>query len=637
MLKRDNSEINDKERGEPKILIVEDDARLGKTLSDVLEVKGYSPIAVLTGKEGVAAAKEEDISLALLDLKLPDISGIEVLKEIKKISPRTEAIILTAFASLETAMEAVSQGAFSYLQKPYDMERLLLDIRRALERKWAEESLKKSEQRYRRLFEAANDCIYTLDLKGNFTSASRRAEEISGYKKEELLGKSISCMLTEEELKAQYEKIKQIAAGQRIPPYEIEIITKDGSVKPLELSIHSIEEEGKITGVLGIARDITERKRAEDMLHESEEKYRTLFENPGTAMAILEEDTTISLCNKEFEKLSGYSKEEIEGKKSWTEFAAPEELERLRKHHYERRKKGEKAPTSYEFKGVDRKGNGMDIYIDVGIIPGTKKSVISLTDITRQKATENALRAAYKELETLDKMKTDFLSVAYHEMLTPLTPIVGYTNLLEQGELTDKQKNYVRIIEESASQLEELINRLLEVTRMDAGRIELKLEPVSIPGIVTDMLERIKPQVDAKKQTTSTAVPEGIEVEGDKQKITAIFDNLISNAIKYTGEKGRIDIVVEDREEEGDIRVCVADTGAGISEEQLPRVFERFYMVDTSLTRKGGLGLGLAIVKGYVELHGGKAWVTSELGKGSRFCFTLPKKAKEKLNATLLF
>jgi signal transduction histidine kinase len=148
-------------------------------------------------------------------------------------------------------------------------------------------------------------------------------------------------------------------------------------------------------------------------------------------------------------------------------------------------------------------------------------------EIEERTRAEEALLVTYKELEAQDKMKTDFLSVAYHEMRTPLAPIVGYTSLLEQGELTDKQKKYIRIIEESAYQLDELINRLLEVTRIEAGRVELKLEPVSVPELVKDVLERIQPQADAKKQTISTAVPEGTEVECDKQKITAIFDNLI--------------------------------------------------------------------------------------------------------------
>ena len=255
-------------------------------------------------------------------------------------------------------------------------------------------------------------------------------------------------------------------------------------------------------------------------------------------------------------------------------------------------------------------------------------------EVTERKRAEEMLRESHEKLKELDKMKTDFLTVAYHEMRTPLVPIVGYSSLLEQSELTEKQKKHVHIIRESSSQLEELIESLLEVTRLDAGKAELTLQTVSIREIVNNVLERFKPQADAKKQTISTVVPEKIEVEGDNHKITAIFDNLISNAIKYAGEKGRIEIVVEYRKEEGEIRVCVADTGIGVPEEHLPSVFERFFMVDTSLTRKGGLGLGLAIVKGYVELHGGEVWVTSELGKGSKFWFTLPKRRSLKKHDT---
>ena len=388
---------------------------------------------------------------------------------------------------------------------------------------------------------------------------------------------------------------------------------------------------------------VLERKRAEEELIAEKAMLTEIIEEMPAAVAIMGTDGIIRQVNREFERGSGWKREETVGKTPLQlGIMSTEESQKIEKVVLPKltqqglvrnietvaiRRDGTKFPTLMSWILMkDPKGKPTDI-ITVAI------------DISERKAMEDALHAAYKELKELDKRKTDLLNVSYHEIRTPLAPIVGYASLLEQSKLSEKQKKYVRIIEKSARQLEEMITRMLEVTHIETGKVELALQKVPIPGIVTDVLERIQLQADAKKQTISTAVPDGIEVEGDKQKITAIFDNLISNAIKYTGEKGRIDIVVENRNDEEDIRVCVADTGAGISEENLPKIFERFYMVDTSLTRKGGLGLGLAIVKGYVELHGGKVWVTSEFGKGSKFCFTLPKKAKEKekQNAALLF
>ena len=341
-------------------------------------------------------------------------------------------------------------------------------------------------------------------------------------------------------------------------------------------------------------------------------------------MGVSECPTFIPNSTPNCEEITGYTQEELRGELIW--WVHDDDTQRA-KELFEHTFREGVGVKNFEYKIVKKNGEVRDASSSWEPIKDEKgefKGIVFQTiDITERKRVEEERERLLEKLKELDKMKTDFLTVAYHEMRSPLAPIVGYVSLLEQGELNETQKKYVNIIEESASQLDELIESLLEVTRIEAERVELTVQTVSIQEIVNNVLERVKPQADAKRQTISAVVPEGIEVEGDEQKITAIFDNLISNAIKYTGEKGRIDVVVEDRKKEKDIRVCVADTGIGIPKEHLLRVFERFYMADTSLTRKGGLGLGLTIVKGYVKLHGGKVWVTSELGKGSKFCFTL--------------
>lgn len=371
---------------------------------------------------------------------------------------------------------------------------------------------------------------------------------------------------------------------------------------------------------LTIFRDITARKRIEEELRGAKERYRVIFEHTLTPLCVIEDDKTISFVNTEFETLSGYSREELVGKK-WIDLIAEGDLELMRNYCDERRKGG--AAACCFFKLVSREGAIKYVNARIEPVPREKRCIASLLDITELKQKENKLRETCERLTELDKMKREFLSVAYHEMRSPLAPIIGYASLLEP-KLADREKRYISIIEKSARELEERITHMLELARIDGKKVELTLGELAVRDVVEKAVRNLEPAAEAKKQVISTFIPP-IAIPADEQKLYAIFTNLISNAIRYTPEGGRIDIVVEERGE--DIRACVADTGPGIPAEHLPKIFERFYMIDTSLTRKsGGLGLGLSIVKEYVKLHGGRVWATSELGKGSKFFFTVPKR-----------
>jgi len=372
---------------------------------------------------------------------------------------------------------------------------------------------------------------------------------------------------------------------------------------------------------LTIFRDISERKRMEDELREAEERYRIIFEHALTALCVLEEGGRISLANQEFALLSDYSREEIMGKK-WGDFIADEDRERVLNYCAERREGG--APAGCLFRLVSRTGEIKQVNAWIEPIPGVNRCIASLLDITELKRKEKELRETCERLTELDKMKRDFLNVAYHEMRSPLAPIVGYASLLESCELPDKGRRYLSNIEQSARELDMMINRMLQLATIDGKKIDLVVEEVHLSEVVQEVVKSVEPAANKKNQIIAVDVPK-IEIQADKEKIAAIFSNLISNAIKYTEEGGKIDVSAEDTGE--DIRVCITDTGIGISEEHLPKIFERFYMVDTSLTRKpGSLGLGLSIVKEYVNLHGGKVWATSESGKGSKFFFIMPKR-----------
>lgn len=239
-----------------------------------------------------------------------------------------------------------------------------------------------------------------------------------------------------------------------------------------------------------------------------------------------------------------------------------------------------------------------------------------------------ALKTAYEDLKGLDRMKSEFIDIVAHELRTPLTAIKGFTDILlldREKNLTEKQKDHLKVMNKNVDQLNKLINDMLDLSRIDSGKVELNIESLNLAVIVNSVISDFMPSIENKKQSIKVEVPDNLVIEGDNQKITQIFSKLISNAIKYTPDNGKICLKVEERED--DILVKIRDTGIGIPEKDLERIFERFYLVDAGLIREcDRIGLGLSIAKANVELHAGKIWVESKLGKGSTFGFTLPKK-----------
>src|SRR5665648_303105 len=273
-------------------------------------------------------------------------------------------------------------------------------VNNIIERKQAEGKLQDSEDYLKMLFDYAPDAYYISDLKGNFIDGNLAAERLTGYKVEELIGKSF-LKLKLLSLAAIPKAAKLLAKnlrGQPTGPDEFILNRKDNSKVTVELSTYPVKIKGR-TLVLGIARDITKRKKAENALAESEERYRTVFENIATTTMVVEEDNmTISMINTQCKKLVGHSKKEIENKMKLTDFVMPEDLERMKKYHIERTKAGGKVPTEYEFRMVDKKGAVKDIFMKIGMIPNTKKSVASLTDITERKLAEEQLQQSYQRL-----------------------------------------------------------------------------------------------------------------------------------------------------------------------------------------------------------------------------------------------
>ncbi len=231
-----------------------------------------------------------------------------------------------------------------------------------------------------------------------------------------------------------------------------------------------------------------------------------------------------------------------------------------------------------------------------------------------------------KEVEA-DRIKSEFVSTVSHELRTPMTSIKGYTDLLclgAAGALSDNQRRFLNVIKSNADRLALLVNDLLDISRLDTGRIRLDLEPVNVGYIIGEVFKSLHQQIEEKGLVVNENVPDDLPaVKGDHDRVTQILLNLVTNACKYTLDGGQITVTA--RPVDGMLQIDVTDTGIGIAEEERDKIFDRFYRADHPVVHdSGGTGLGLPIVKSFVELHGGNIWVTSEPGKGSTFSFTLP-------------
>jgi two-component system phosphate regulon sensor histidine kinase PhoR len=263
------------------------------------------------------------------------------------------------------------------------------------------------------------------------------------------------------------------------------------------------------------------------------------------------------------------------------------------------------------------------------LIPGEKTLMVHATPVIRDGKTEGAVLVFHDitELRRLEKIRRDFIANDSHELRTPAASIKGYAETLLEGAINDKENagDFIQIIYNDSERLAKLVDDLLDLSKIESGAMRLEMGPVNIRQITTRVLRGLKKQAEKKGMDISVDVPDQIpDARGDETRISQVILNLVDNAIKYNREKGKV--LITAKELKDDIEVSVEDTGMGIPEEDIPRIFERFYRVDKARSRElGGTGLGLSIVKHIVQAHSGSVRLETELGRGSRFIFTLPK------------
>jgi PAS domain S-box-containing protein len=388
-----------------------------------------------------------------------------------------------------------------------------------------------------------------------------------------------------------------------------------------------------------VIRDVTELAESENRRAAEEERYRTILETTGAAAVILEQNGVVSLANTEFAKLSECSKEEIEWRRSFWDFVHEDDVERIRDVHRRGLEDGRSSPSSDELRIKNRRGRVLHMAATGAVMPGAMQTVISLQDISGHSRTEQQLLEAKELADAANRAKSECLASMSHEIRTPMNAIIGMADLLGETSLDLEQKKYVQIFRSAGEGLLALINNILDLSKVEAGRLDLEAVDFDLAKVLDKTFEIMTLRAHEKQLEIVRHITPGVpsRLVGDPIRLQQIFVNLLGNAVKFTDE-GEVVFSVQtvsrensagakDSSQDGsrpiELLFSVRDTGIGIRPERQEKIFENFTQADASTTRRyGGTGLGLSISKRLVEMMGGRIWLESEPGRGSTFFFT---------------
>lgn len=478
------------------------------------------------------------------------------------------------------------------------------------------------EIRYKEIFNAYSDFLVFFDIYGRILDINKTALDFAGFiDKESVINKSFSCfknVFSDEDFKKHIEAVRKGCEGIIVREYETKLKTKDKGVYRFLFGTDLIMEDDRVKGILLHGRDITQRQRAWDELVKLEERYRVLAETSADGVITVDELGRLTYVNPSFEKIIGRRKSQILAT-IFREYLSNESVYLFQQVFIDTRKERKKI-SGVELEII--RPEGRTIPIEVNVAPIWKDGVFSgmictIRDITERKKVE-------EELKKSERLKTEFMNIAAHELKSPVTPIKGYLDLIISDKNTsDTVKKWAKIGERNAERLLKLINDILDVSRLDTDTMRFDMEKINPIEILNEIVEDMKPTMDEKNLEFITNIPNELpNIIGDRYRLSQVLKNLMANALKFT-DNGSISINAIKEDEY--ILISVDDTGIGMSQEELEKIFSKFYQAYTGDDRKNqGTGLGLFICKQIIEKHKGEIWVESTLKKGSSFKIKIP-------------
>lgn len=501
------------------------------------------------------------------------------------------------------------------------VSRLAIIARDITERRKAEEAQRKDRDLVSAVIETTGALVVVLDHAGRIMMFNRSCEQTTGFTFDEVRGKYVWDILLLPDEREQVERFfRDLDTGALAANYENHWLTKRGGRRLIEWSstlLYGNSGAGEYVVNTGI--DVTERRKAEQSLKESEEQYRTVFESTGTAMCIVSGLLTVSFLNKEFERMTGYSADEIAGKMRFTDFLVEDDIDAFRGYHLEARRGLRGVPSHFECHIHDRGGDVLDVLANMGLVPGRDSVVISLIDITREKSYEQDLQ------ETAERLR-HFLTIASHELRHPITIVKGYVNtLVEYMETMSPElvKEILEDIDASTDRLTRYVEELMDVSRIEEGRLPVEKQTVECERLVGTAVQDME-VMGSEKIFDVRVTPEALLIDVDPEEFVQLLVTLLENAVKFSPPSSRVEVDVTEQADE--VVVSVLDRGIGISDEHRSKVFDRFYQVeDAQHHSTPGIGLGLYIAREIAGAHGGRIWCEPREGGGTAFRFTIPK------------
>jgi PAS domain S-box-containing protein len=501
------------------------------------------------------------------------------------------------------------------------------------------EALERGQALFRSLVDTAGSAIVGMRVDGTVFEWNREAEALFGVARADAIGRDYVNTFATADYRAQIANgMGSVLEGQVLRNVVWPVHSADGGRRTVIWNVTPLRtgEGGAVHGLIAAGLDITEREA-------SDERFRILFERSSDAHLLLD-DTGIIDCNDAtLRLLRCVRKAEVQGRSSaelsptrqpdgrLSVVVAAQMLQRARDHGF------------YRFEWTHQRSDGTTFPVETTLTPvrlnGREVILAVWHDIAEQKKVEHALRTAKDAAESANRTKSEFMARMNHELRTPLTAIIGFSRVLlagKEGPLTSNAELYAERIRANGMHLLSLINQILDVAKVEAGRMELETETVAVDALVRDTIAMLESTAHTKGIALHGRVPAVVTpIVTDAGKLKQILINLIGNAIKFTNE-GAVSVAVEvDAATNHPVSISVRDTGIGIALDRQQKVFEPFEQGDSSTRREfGGTGLGLAIVKAFSELIGAAIEVESELGRGTRFTLWLPSGTSERTAAS---